>query len=267
VPVAFECPVALITGAGGDIGRATARRLAEQGWSLALVDHPSVRDALDSTRRECVGLGATVWIDTFDVTDADAVEQSVHSCRDAVGVPTGLFNNAGYQGQFQRVDGYDHDDARRVFEVNVLGAFTVLSVVSAAMVEEGAAGSIVCSASMAGVTGAPNMAAYSASKAAVIGLTKSAAKDLAPAGIRVNTVSPAFIGPGRMWDNQVTAQAAARSPYYADDPAEVARQMIAMVPLGRYGSTDEVAKVVAFLLSDDASYLTGVNIEIAGGSV
>ena len=187
-------------------------------------------------------------------------------CRDAVGVPTGLFNNAGYQGQFRRVDRYDHDEARRVFEVNVLGAFTVLSVVSAAMVEEGVAGSIVCSASMAGVTGAPNMAAYSASKAAVIGLTKSAAKDLAPAGIRVNAVSPAFIGPGRMWDNQVAAQAATPSPYYADDPAEVARQMIAMVPLGRYGSTDEVAKVVAFLLSDDASYLSGVNIEISGGS-
>jgi NAD(P)-dependent dehydrogenase (short-subunit alcohol dehydrogenase family) len=262
-----ERPIALITGAAGDIGRAAARRLAEQSWSLALVDHPSALDALDATRRDCAALGAVAWIDTFDVTDADAVERSVHACGDAVGVPTALFNNAGYQGRFQRVDGYDHDDARRVFDVNVLGAFTVLSVVSAAMIEAGVASSIVCSASMAGVSGAPNMSAYSASKAAVIGLTKSAAKDLAPAGIRVNAVSPAFIGPGRMWDNQVAAQAAARSPYYADDPAEVARQMISTVPLGRYGSTDEVAKVVAFLLSDDASYLTGVNIEISGGSV
>ena len=110
------------------------------------------------------------------------------------------------------------------------------------------------------------MSAYSASKAAIIGLTKSAAKDLAPAGIRVNAVSPAFIGPGRMWDNQVASQAAALSPYYADDPSEVARQMIRMVPLRRYGSADEVARVVAFLLSDDASYLTGINIEISGGS-
>src|SRR4029450_13135320 len=106
------------------------------------------------------------------------------------------------------------------------------------------------------------MSAYSASKAAIIGLTKSAAKDLAPFGIRVNAVSPAFIGPGRMWENQVAAQAAARGPSYAEHPSEVARQMLSMVPLGRYGSTDEVARVVAFLFSDDASYLTGINVEI-----
>ena len=262
----MDRPIAFVTGAAGDIGRAAGRCLAERGWSLALVDHPSAFDALDSTRREVAARGAATWIDTFDVTDAAGVEQSVHACREAMGVPTALFNNAGYQGQFERIDRYDHDDARRVFEVNVVGAFTVLSAVSAAMVEAGVAGSIVCSASMAGVTGAPNMTAYSASKAAVIGMTKSAAKDLAPAGIRVNSVSPAFIGPGRMWDNQVASQAAAPSPYYADDPAEVGRQMIATVPLGRYGSPDEVARVVAFLLSDDASYLTGVNIEITGGS-
>jgi NAD(P)-dependent dehydrogenase (short-subunit alcohol dehydrogenase family) len=70
-----------------------------------------------------------------------------------------------------------------------------------------------------------------------------------------------------MWDNQVASQAATPSPYYADDPSEVAGQMIGMVPLGRYGSVDEVARVVAFLLSDDASYLTGINVEISGGSV
>jgi NAD(P)-dependent dehydrogenase (short-subunit alcohol dehydrogenase family) len=260
-------PIAFVTGAAGDIGRATAGRLAKQGWSLALVDHPRAFEALDATRRECVALGAETWIDTFDVTDPDGVERSVQACRDALGVPTALFNNAGYQGVFQRIDRYDYEDARLVLEVNVLGAFIVLSVVSRAMVDAGVAGSIVSSASMAGVTGAPNMAAYSASKAAIIGLTKSAAKDLAPLGIRVNAVSPAFIGPGRMWDNQVAAQAAAPSRYFADDPAEVERQMIGMVPLGRYGSTDEVARVVTFLFSDDASYLTGINIEISGGSV
>jgi NAD(P)-dependent dehydrogenase (short-subunit alcohol dehydrogenase family) len=262
-----ERPIALVTGAAGDIGRAAASRLAQQEWSLALVDHPTLLDALDETRQECAALGAPAWVDAFDVTDAARVERSVQACRDTVGVPTALFNNAGYQGRFERIDRYPYADARRVFEVNVIGAFTVLSAVSAAMVEAGVPGSIVSSASMAGVTGAPNMSAYSASKAAIIGLTKSAAKDLAPAGIRVNAVSPAFIGPGRMWDNQVASQAATPSPYYADDPSEVAGQMIGMVPLGRYGSVDEVARVVAFLLSDDASYLTGINIEISGGSV
>jgi NAD(P)-dependent dehydrogenase (short-subunit alcohol dehydrogenase family) len=262
-----ERPLALVTGAAGDIGRAVARRLAGEGWSMALVDHPSMLAELDDTREQCAALGVPAWSDAFDVTDSSGVERSVGACLDELGAPTGLFNNAGCQGTFERIDRYPHLDARRVFEVNVLGAFMVLSAVSAAMIAAGVGGSIVSSASMAGVTGAPNMSAYSASKAAIIGLTKSAAKDLAPAGIRVNAVSPAFIGPGRMWQNQVTSQAAAPSPYYADDPSEVARQMIRMVPLGRYGSTDEVARVVAFLLSDDASYLTGINVEVSGGSV
>jgi NAD(P)-dependent dehydrogenase (short-subunit alcohol dehydrogenase family) len=262
-----ERSIALVTGAAGDIGRAAARHLAHRGWSLALVDHPNMLGALDDTREQCAALGAPAWSDAFDVTDAAGVERSLDACCAELGVPTALFNNAGWQGTFERVDRYPHHDARRVFEVNVLGAFTVLSAVSAAMVGAGVPGSIVSSASMAGLTGAPNMSAYSASKAAIIGLTKSAAKDLAPFGIRVNAVSPAFIGPGRMWENQVVSQAAAPSPYYADDPSEVAHQMISMVPLGRYGSTDEVARVVAFLFSDDASYLTGINIEISGGSV
>jgi NAD(P)-dependent dehydrogenase (short-subunit alcohol dehydrogenase family) len=172
-------------------------------------------------------------------------------------------NNAGYQGVFTSVESYPLEDARRVLEVNVLGVMTVLAVAARAMT----GGSVVNIASMAGVSGAPNMPAYSASKAAVIGLTKAAAKDLAPRGIRVNAVSPAFIGPGRMWDTQVAQQAAAGSQYYATDPADVAEQMIGMVPLRRYGSVHEVASVVAFLLSDDASYVTGVNVEVAGGSV
>jgi len=161
----------------------------------------------------------------------------------------------------------DLRDARRVLEVNVLGAMIVLAAAARAMIDGGAGGAIVNIASMAGVSGAPNMPAYSASKAAVIGLTKAAAKDLAPHGIRVNAVSPAFIGPGRMWDTQVARQAAAGSQYYASDPEAVAAQMIELVPMRRYGSVHEVANVVAFLLSDDASYVNGVNLEVSGGSV
>ena len=244
----------LVTGAAGDIGTAIAEVLALRGHRLALADHRDARERLDELGRrldaECV---------TFDVTDEAAVAAAVQG----LGPLAGLVNNAGYQGVFAPVDRYPLDDARRVIEVNVLGVLTVLAAAARSMT----GGAIVNIASMAGVSGAPNMPAYSASKAAVIGLTKSAAKDLAPRGIRVNAVSPAFIGPGRMWDTQVARQAAAGSQYYATDPDAVAEQMIGLVPLRRYGAVHEVATVVAFLLSDDASYVTGVNVEVSGGSV
>jgi NAD(P)-dependent dehydrogenase (short-subunit alcohol dehydrogenase family) len=89
---------------------------------------------------------------------------------------------------------------------------------------------------------------------------------LAPRGIRVNAVSPAFIGPGAMWDNQVAAQAAAGTQYFATAPEAVAQQMLDMIPLRRYGSPDEVADVVCFLAGERSSYVTGVNLEINGGS-
>jgi NAD(P)-dependent dehydrogenase (short-subunit alcohol dehydrogenase family) len=244
----------LVTGAAGDIGTAIAEVLAERGYRLALADHPDTGARLDEL---CRRLGATCV--PFDVTDGAAVTAAVQG----LGVLGGLVNNAGYQGVFTSVDCYPLEDARRVMEVNVLGVMTVLAAAARAMT----GGGVVNIASMAGVSGAPNMPAYSASKAAVIGLTKAAAKDLAPRGIRVNAVSPGFIGPGRMWDTQVERQAAAGSQYYATDPDTVVEQMIGMVPMRRYGSVHDVATVVAFLLSDDASYVTGVNVEVSGGSL
>jgi NAD(P)-dependent dehydrogenase (short-subunit alcohol dehydrogenase family) len=252
----------LVTGAAGDIGTAIAEVLARRGNRLALADIPGARARLDETVDRCRRLGAEAQGVTFDVTDEAAVTLAVRQ----VGPVDGLVNNAGYQGVFMPVDTYPLDDARRVVEVNVLGVMTVLAAVGRAMIAAESGGAIVNIASMAGVSGAPNMPAYSASKAAVIALTKSAAKDLAPSRIRVNAISPAFIGPGRMWDTQVAGQAATGSQYYAADPDEVAAQMIGMVPMRRYGSVHEVATVAAFLLSDDASYVTGVNIEVSGGS-
>ena len=256
----------LITGAAGDIGSAIAHTLARSGHSLVLCEHPSAADRLDDVRASCAALGINVSTELFDVADATAARAAVARVTESAPPLDGLVNNAGYQGRFAPIDRASIVDAKRVFDVNVVGAFTMLHVVGQAMVVAGTAGAIVNASSMAGVSGAPNMAAYSASKAAILGLTKSAAKDLAPAGIRVNSVSPAFIGPGKMWDTQVAEQAAANTQYYAPATAEVEQQMIAMVPLRRYGSTTEVANVVAFLLSDNASYLTGINIEIAGGS-
>jgi NAD(P)-dependent dehydrogenase (short-subunit alcohol dehydrogenase family) len=202
----------------------------------------------------------------FDVTDENEVARALDHMAATLGTPTLVFNNAGIQGEFVPVQNYPISDARRVFEVNVIGALNVLTATSRRMIDHGSEGSVVNSASMAGVAGAPNMSAYSASKAAVIGLTLSAAKDLAPHRVRVNAISPAFIGPGRMWTRQVEAQAMVGSQYYGTEPDEVAEQMISQVPMRRFGTLGEVASSVMFLLSDDASYLTGLNLEIAGGA-
>lgn len=262
---AFDGRTVLVTGAAGDIGRATALRLAKEGARLVLADQSS---GIEDTAAMCVqALPQIVPVTmTFDVTDEAAVQRAFAEL-DADGVVVDLlFNNAGYQGEFCNIVDYDTADFRRVLEVNVVGVFNVLKWFARSLIAAGLPGAVVNTASMAH-GGAPNMAAYSSSKAGVKALTKTAAKDLAASSIRVNSISPAFIGPGDMWDRQVLLQAETPSQYFTDDPADVAAQMIAAVPLRRYGSLDEVASAARFLLSDDASYITGFDIEVSGGAV
>jgi NAD(P)-dependent dehydrogenase (short-subunit alcohol dehydrogenase family) len=257
---------ALVTGAAGDLGRAACTALARDGWSLFITDHPSQEEALDGTRDVCAPAGVQITAALFDVTDADAVDRALEELAERHGAPAAVVANAGVQGEFAPVHEHDVAVARRVLEVNVLGVFNTVAAAARAMIA-GEGGSIITMASMAGVNGAANMPAYAASKSAVIGLTKSAARDLAAHRIRVNAVSPGFIGPGAMWENQVTRQAQAGSQYYDSDPDVVARQMIAQIPLRRCGAPAEVADVICFLAGDRSSYLTGSNIEIAGGAV
>jgi len=124
---------------------------------------------------------------------------------------------------------------------------------------------IVNTASVAGMRGTPAMIAYASSKAAVFALTSTAAKDLAPYGIRVNCVSPALIGPGFMWDRQNKLHAESGSPYFANDPEVVATNKVNSVPMKRLGTVEEVVKAVSFLMSDDSSYMTGSNLVVDGG--
>lgn len=261
----FAGHTALITGAAGDIGRATSVRLAAAGATVVLAD---IADGLDATAASCaeVNTASTPITTAFDVTDQADVRRAFTELDDRGVVADLLFNNAGYQGSFDNIVDYDVADFRRVLDINVTGVFVVLQCFARALIPTGRAGAIVNTASMAH-GGAPNMAAYSASKAAVIALTKTAAKDLAHASIRVNSISPAFIGPGQMWDRQVELQATTPSQYFSDQPDEVAAQMISAVPLRRYGSLDEVAAAALFLLSDEASYITAFDIEVSGGAV
>lgn len=259
--------VALVTGAAGDFGRTTALRLAATGARIVVTDVAAAAVPLEATRAAVAAVAgeANALAVVADVTDAASVAALFDAAETRFGTPDRIFNNAGIQGELVAIQDYPLDDLRAVIDVNVLGVFIVLREAARRLRAAGRGGAIVNAASMAGVEGAANMPAYSASKGAVMSLTRSASKDLAPLGIRVNAISPAFIGPGRMWDRQVERQARANSQYYSTDPAEVARQMISAPPMRRLGSLDEVANVVVWLLSDESSYLTGENPHVSGG--
>jgi NAD(P)-dependent dehydrogenase (short-subunit alcohol dehydrogenase family) len=263
----FAGSTALVTGAAGDIGRTAAVRLAESGANVVLTDLDRAADGLERSRAACadVARGDAVLAVTADVTDPASVEACFGAAVGRFAAPDLVFNNAGVQGEVLPLQDYPVDDFPFVMNVNVFGIFNVLRETARRLREAGRTGAIVNSASMAGVEGAANMPAYSASKGAAMSITRSASKDFAPLGIRVNAISPAFIGEGLMWDRQVTRQARADTQYYSTDPAVVADEMVGAVPIRRAGKLDEVAAAVLWLLSDEASYVTGHNIIISGG--
>ena len=256
----FLGKVCVVTGGAGEIGIATAIRLASEGSDIALVDLKDMKTAIariEKTGVRCVGY-------TCNVANYSEVETMVGAVLKDFSKIDMLFNNAGIQGAFSQIHTYPVEDFHQVISINLIGAFHVLRAVSAVMVEQ-KSGVIVNTASMAGVGAPVNMAAYGASKFALVGLSQTAAKDLAPYNIRVNAISPGFMGPGYMWDRQVDLQAAANSQYYDKDRNVVASQMVSEVPMRRYGSIDEIPGTVAYLMSDDSSFTTGENIKISGG--
>lgn len=258
----FADKVILITGGAGDIGKATAHRFAANGAGVALLDlnEQKMVDVAQELKSYNVPLSTV----RCDVTDSHDVDKAFARAVEQLGHIDYVFNNAGYQGLFTKTDEYPEDDFRKVIDINVIGVFHVLKT-AAQYLRDSGGGVIVNMASYAGVVGPPNMLAYGASKFAVIGMTQTAAKDLAPYSIRVNSLSPALIGPGFMWTRQTELQAAAKSQYFDTDPKVVEQQMINSVPMRRLGSLEEVANGVAFLMSDEASYITGFNLEITGG--
>ena len=251
-----------ITGGAGDIGRATAQRFAADGAGVVLLDLNEAKMA--DVAQELAAYKIPVATFRCDVTVPNDVAQAFSGAVERCGRIDYVFNNAGYQGVFAKTDEYPEEDFQKVIDINVVGVFHVLKAAAQHLRESGG-GAIVNMASYAGVIGAPNMIAYSASKFAVIGITQTAAKDLAPYQIRVNALSPSLIGPGFMWTRQTQLQAGVGSQYFDADPKVVEQQMINSVPMRRLGSLEEVANGVAFLMSEEASYITGFNLEITGG--
>jgi NAD(P)-dependent dehydrogenase (short-subunit alcohol dehydrogenase family) len=184
-----------------------------------------------------------------DVTDAQAVERLVAAAVRRYGRLDGAFNNAGYGHRPAPLAAFDSGEFERTLAVNLRGVFLCLRAELAALTTGGA---IVNASSSAGLVGAPGMGAYSAAKHGVIGLTQTAALDYGPKGIRVNAVAPGPILTGRG---------------IAAAPLPVQRQVAEMLPLKRLGTSDEVARVAAWLLSDGASFVTGTTISIDGGKL
>lgn len=237
--------IALVTGAAGAIGAATVKLMVHRGASVVAADRPGV--SFDELRATLGGAASVHYIEE-DVTDEEAVAACVEESRRVFGRIDIFFNNAGIEGAVAPVPDYPTAVFQQVLAVNVLGVFLGMKHVIPVMKDQGG-GAIINTSSVAGLIGSPGISAYVASKHAVIGLTRTAAIECGPFNIRVNSVNPGPIESRMM--QSIEAQAAPGSP------VAVHEQFARMIPMGRYGACAEVAKLVAFLGSDDGAYLSG----------
>lgn len=262
----------VITGGAGDIGSSVALAFSREGATVFLVDLPSTESTLKKKCEALMKAGAksAIYI-TGDVTKVEDVKNVVKVASEGERNIDIFFNNAGIQGLLRPLPEQDDVGFKKVLDINVYGVFLGMKYVSKAMIESGKGGVIVNTASLAGLEGPANMSAYAASKFAVVGMTKTAAKDLARHGIRVCAIAPGILE-GKMWETQVRGNAECRKRIQGESSAVTKKEMIAQekrmvegTPMRRLGKMSEVASVVKFLCSDDASYLTGITVPIEGG--
>ncbi len=250
----FTGKVVLITGAGNGIGRASAVGFASRGAKVVIVDRDTAGG--EATAGILRQQGGEALFVAADVTKSAEVQNYVKVALDAYGQIDCFYNNAGIEGAVAPTAEYDEDMFDRVMAVNVKGVFLGLRHVLPVMIKQGR-GAIVNTASIAGLVASPGMPAYVASKHAVIGLTKTAAGEVGRSGVRVNAVCP-----GPIDTRMIHALEAVLNP---DDPAAVGARYQSSIPLGRYGTAEEVANIVQFLCSDLASNITGAHYVVDGG--
>lgn len=241
----LEGKVAIITGAAAGIGLSTARRFVEEGARVALVDVDSRR-----VQEACAALevaGGKVAGFTVDVTNRAAIDAMVEQVKSRWGRIDVLLNNAGItrDARLVRMTDAQFDD---VIGVNLKGVFECTQAVVTTMLEQGS-GVIINASSVVALYGNFGQTNYAATKAGLIGFTKTWARELGPKGVRAVAVCPGFI----------------ETEILSSIPANVLDKMVEKVPLGRLGKPEEIASVYAFLASDDASYINGAVIEVSGG--
>ncbi len=240
----LEGRVAAITGGAAGIGLAIAQRMAESGARVALWDRDQA--AAEAALPSLAGDGHLAV--ALDVSNESDVAAAARKTIDAFGAIDIMVCSAGITGPNKTVADYGFDDWRQVFDVNMHGVFLCNRVVLPTMMERDY-GRIVNIASIAGKEGNPNASAYSASKAAVIGLTKSLGKELARTGIRVNCITPAAVKTAIF--DQMTQQ-------HIDF-------MLSKIPMSRFGKVEEIAAMVCWLASEECSFSTGAVFDISGG--
>lgn len=250
---------AVVTGAARGLGEAIATRLAADGASVALID---VRDEVTATAARIAGNGAdgTVTGLVADVADESACEAAMAAAAGALGGIDALVNNAGIGGPDTNVVDTTYADFWRVLQVNLGSAFLGSRAVARIMIGQGTGGAIVNLGSIFGQQGVAGGAGYCASKGAVELLTHSLALELAPHGIRVNTIAPGNMATEMHWD-ELRSRARASGTTFEQQVGLVA----ASVPLGRHGTGADIAGAVAWLISADAGYVTGQTIGVNGG--
>jgi meso-butanediol dehydrogenase/(S,S)-butanediol dehydrogenase/diacetyl reductase len=237
----FHGKIALVTGAGSGIGRAVACRLAEEGARVFAVGRSASVEATASAHESIQAFIADVGV-------PEQVEAAFAVCRDQLGIPTVVCNNVGISAIEGRLHETRLETFDRVWAVNIRGAMHVLQLAIRGMLEA-KAGTIVNTASVGSFRAAPTTGAYIVSKGAMLMMTRQAAVEYAKDGIRVNSVHPGLIG---------TEMIKSRDP-------QLLKSRIDMTPMGRMGTPEEVAAVVAFLCSDEASYVTGAAYMVDGG--